>query len=255
MVEVVALPRGGLWLETPVGALQLGAPPETLKDTLGKKDGVPRIVVLPPRLVDVRRGVSLADLEFPIYWNLFVKRRPLIVVGLAEQASAIRTAVQESLLGPPWQDLRADVAPGTHVPDLAREQGWFRRGSYKRDGMLSLDDAICFVPASAEQPARIEVDDHRVDVRLDADEVVIVIDDGDAIRMPRDPPMPTPTSTTTTTTTTTTTKAAGAPFTPPRFGVTVLGRSHGFGGGGCSGGLGSIALRRLQALQALLHLA
>ena len=156
MVDVVALPRGGLWLETPLGALQLGAPPETLKDTLNRKDGVPRIVVLPPRLVDVRRGVATADLEFPIYWNLFVKKRPLVVVGTPEQADAIRTAVQESLLGPPVQDLRADVAPGQHVPDLLREMGWFRRGNYQHDGMLTLDDAIHFLAASPGKPARLQ---------------------------------------------------------------------------------------------------
>ena len=34
------LSRGGLWLMTPLGALQLGAPPETLKDTLAQQDAV-----------------------------------------------------------------------------------------------------------------------------------------------------------------------------------------------------------------------
>jgi hypothetical protein len=225
VVDVVALPRGGLWLETPLGALQLGSPPETLKDTLARKDGVPRIVVLPPRLVDVRRGVSEADIEFPIYWNLFVKRRPLIVVGTAEQGQAIRTAVQESLLGPPIQDLRADVAPGRHVPDLAREHGWFRRGDYQRDGMLSLDDAILFLPAGPGAPARVVDGEHVVVVRLERDEVIVTIDEGEPVRLPREPPAPTTTAPPPTTPPTTTTNA---PFLPPRFGVTVLGRSHGF---------------------------
>ncbi len=77
---------------TPLGALQLGAPPETLKDTLAQQDAVPRIIVLPLRLVDMQHGVALADLEFPIYWNVFVKRRPLIVVGLRTQRAPVLAA-------------------------------------------------------------------------------------------------------------------------------------------------------------------
>jgi len=226
MTDVVALPRGGLWLETPIGALQLGAPPDTLKDTLTRKDGVPRVVVLPPRLVDVRRGVANAVFEFPIYWNLFVKKRPLIVVGTPEQGQAIRTAVQESLLGPPVQDLRDDVASGHHVPDLLREMGWFRRGNYRRDGLLSLDDALLFVPATPGRPARIEDDGHVLQVALERDEVVVTVDDAEHARLPRDPPLRTTTNIGMAVVGAA--APAGVPFSPPRFGVTVLGRSHGF---------------------------
>jgi CRP-like cAMP-binding protein len=225
VVDVVALPRGGLWLETPIGALQLGAPPETLKDTLVRKDGVPRIVVLPPRLVDVRRGVATADLEFPIYWNLFVKRRPLIVVGTPEQGHAIRTAVQESLLGPPIQDLRADVAPGHHVPDLLREMGWFRRGNYRHDGLLSLDDAVQFMAAAPGRPAQIVEDGHSIAVTLEREEIVVTVDGTEHARLPREPPLR---ATTNIAMTAFGAPPAHAPFSPPRFGVTVLGRSHGF---------------------------
>lgn len=232
MVEVVALPRGGLWIETPIGALQLGAPPETLKDTLNRKDGVPRVIVLPTRLVDMRRGVATADLEFPIYWNLFVKQRPLIVIGAPEQAHAIRTAVQESLLGPPVQDLRDDVAPGVHVPDLLREMGWFRRGNYKHDGLLSLDDAILFIAVSAGRPARIDDDGHSLVVALERDEVVVAADGNEIARLPRDPPLRATTSIAASLTVPSSAPAMTAtmrpPFVPPRFGVTVLGRSHGF---------------------------
>ncbi len=246
----VALARGGLWLQTPLGALQLGAPPETLKDTLAQKDGVPRIIVLPRVLVDVRKGLPTADLEFPIYWNLFVKKRPLIVIGTKDQEARIRAAVQESLLGPLTQDLTSSVAPGRVVPDLMKEQRWFRQGAWKHGGVLGLDDALDFRVFGYDKEAVVEEGDTRVVVGLDVageesnlrtatgsltETVVVAIDGAPAVRMPRDVASVTPTKTTVMSATDPELVAAllrakqnATPFSPPRFGVTVLGRSHGF---------------------------
>lgn len=242
----VALPRGGIWLKTPLGALQLGAPPETLKDTIQTKDGVPRIIVLPRLLVDVRRGLPTADLEFPIYWNLFVKKRPLIVVGTANQEARVRAAVQESLLGPVKQtpaDLASSVAPGRIVPDLEREQRWFRRGEWKHGDYLTLDDAIDFRVFGADAAASIEEDGHRVVVGLSdgaasgrvGERVIVSIDGGEAFDLERNAASSTPSKTTVMTATDPELVSALAmarlnsvPFSPPRFGTTVLGRSHGF---------------------------
>ena len=207
---------------TPLGALQLGAPPETLKDTLAQQDAVPRIIVLPLRLVDMQHGVALADLEFPIYWNVFVKRRPLIVVGLRTQRAPVLAAVQESLLGPVVQDLAADVAPGQAVPDLQREHRWFRRGSAYENGMLAMNDAIDF--RAVDEPdgcgALVVDGDHRLRVTLTSDGFEVSVNGEVMAQLPRDPPpavVDVPV------------EAAGLePFSPPRFGLTVLGRSHGF---------------------------
>lgn len=207
---------------TPLGALQLGAPPETLKDTLAHQDAVPRIIVLPRRLVDMQHGVALADLEFPIYWNLFVKHRPLIVVGLRAQRAPVLAAVQESLLGPVVQDLAADVAPGQPVPDLQREHRWFRRGSAYENGMLAMNDAIDF--RAVDEPdgcGAVVVDgDHRLLVTLTSDGFEVSVDGEVIAQLPRDPPAAVGEVSV---------EAAGLePFSPPRFGLTVLGRSHGF---------------------------
>lgn len=220
--DVHALPGGGLWFRTPIGAVQLGAPPETLKDTLATKDGVPRVVILPERLVDMDRGVANADLEFPIYWNLFVQKRPLIVVGTAAQGDRIRAAVQESLLGPVVQDLSGDVVAGRPVPDLQREQRWFRRGDAYRSGLLELDDAIDFRAVDEGDGARIDDAGHTVRIALDGDGFIVEVDGAVTVRLPREPPIPDEEARRPGT------SSEGHPFVPPRFGVTVLGRSHGF---------------------------
>ncbi|MDP2345864.1 MAG: cyclic nucleotide-binding domain-containing protein [Deltaproteobacteria bacterium] len=226
MTDVVALPRGGLWLMTPLGALQLGAPPDSLKDTLTRADGVPRIVVLPQTLVDVRKGTCTADVEFPIYFNLFVKQRPLIVVGRKNQEARVKAAVQESLLGPLEQDVTDDVAAGRHVPNLMREQAFFRKGNYKT-GVLGLDDAIDFrvAPDSGERTV-LEIDGKKVELARDDDGWSVWFDGELQARLPLDPPPATiddadddadPI-----------TINGLTRFKPPEFGVTVLGRSHGF---------------------------
>ena len=231
------LSRGGLWLMTPLGALQLGAPADTLKDTLPKKNGVPRIVILPKVLVDVRRGVALGDLEFPIYWNLFAQRRPLTVIGTLDQRERLLAAMQESLLGPLHQELADDVAPGHRIPDLAREHRFFRKGPAYRTGLLELDDAIDFRVIDEVTPVVITEGEHAVVVGLDGDAFVIVIDGDEACRLPRSPPSVERSTGQMTISTEDISPADIAAaiartqalrFVPPRFGVTVLGRSHGF---------------------------
>ena len=70
--KVTALPRGGYILDSPIGYIQFGAPPETIKDTMGLPQSVPQIFVLPYELFDWKKGINLSDLEFPIYYNFFI---------------------------------------------------------------------------------------------------------------------------------------------------------------------------------------
>lgn len=218
--DVVALPRGGLWVNTPAGPVQLGAPAETIKDTLQREGGVPRTILLPRTLVDVRRGRSLADLEFPIYFNLFAKQRPLIVVGPRHLEARVRAAVQESLLGPTKIDLSDDVVEGVRPPDLRREQEYFKKGPY-RSGRLELDDALEYRATDGEPVDLGE----GVTVSPTADGWDLSWHNEVRARFPGQPPSPpSPPSTLSVPGP----ASSRPPFVPPRFGVTVLGRSHGF---------------------------
>lgn len=211
--EVVALSRGGLWVNTPAGPVQLGAPPETIKDTLVREGGIARAILLPRTFVDMRRGLSLVDVEFPIYFNLFVKKRPLLLVGPGTVEERVRAAIQESLLGPAHQDLFGDVDDDMTPPDLAREREFFRRGPY-RTGRLEMHDAVDFRREEAGP------------VDLGAGVTVARVPDGWELRwegqvqarLPLDVELPPPQRA----------RPTVAPLVPPRFGVTVLGRSHGF---------------------------
>ena len=225
MTEVKLLPRGGFWMMTPLGPLQMGAPPDSLKDTLTGAGCVPRIILLPRTLVDMSQGICTADVEFPIYFNLFVKHRPLIIVGTKVQEALIRAAMQESLLGPLVQDLSADMAPGRHVPNLMREQAWFRTGHYQT-GTLGLNDAIDFHVAEGTERTVLAAEGKTLELLREHDGWFVWFDGDLQARLPTEAPSIAVDA-----------HAAEAvaafrrtraPFKPPDFGVTVLGRSHGF---------------------------
>jgi CRP-like cAMP-binding protein len=212
--KVRALGRGGLWVDTPAGPVQFGAPSETIKDTLRDPHGVPRLFVLGKRLFDERRGLSFADVEFPIYFNLFAKQQALRVVCTAEQAERLRGVVSEALLGPEGLMLDRDYAPGTRVPDLGLEIEYFKKGPYS-SGRLELSDGLELLVYDGQE------------VDLGDGVTVRELDDGfslwwggrEQVRFPADPPLPPDEPERV---------ERHEPFVPPDFGVTTLGRSHGF---------------------------
>src|SRR5690606_1376180 len=125
-----------------------------------------------------------------------------------------RGAVKEALLGPEELLLEQDYAPGFRLPDLRREYDYFRRGPYA-SGLLQLDDALellCF------EDGRVGLGDG-VFIEEDEDGFSVHWDGACQARFPVDPPLPKPALEV---------RQERAAFVPPAFGVTTLGRSHGF---------------------------
>jgi CRP-like cAMP-binding protein/phosphoribosyl 1,2-cyclic phosphodiesterase len=226
--DVIQLPRGGTIVKTSIGLVQFGAPPETLKDAVAVLGQVPTIYVLPSTWFSRRRGLTIAELEFPAYYNYFLHGRRLMAVCDDDGERRLRTVLRESLLGPERPDASRDYAPETPLAmraDLAAEADWFRRGGTRRAG-LSIDDIvdICRYDDAGRADLGGGVEIHR----LAADDVARwrLVDDGKTIAEipdveppPREPP---PVSRI----------VPRTPFAPPAFGVTVLGSSHGFDPGG-----------------------
>lgn len=215
---MIELPRGGIYLQTSAGPIQFGAPPETIKDSMHRGLDVPNVYVAPTELFDRRRGLSLAEFEFPSYYNYFIlQRRVRLLVENAAVEARIRAVFRESLLGPanpPQESEFADDYPRVSRPDLLKEAEYFRRNSTK--GQLTIDDLIEFV--RFDRNGSVTLDDVKIQLDEHGD---FVVTDGDAapVTVRGKPELPErfveedlPT----------------APFEPPKFGVTVLGSSHGF---------------------------
>ncbi len=214
----IKLPRGGVYVRTPVGPVQIGAPPETIKDSLALGLPLPSIYVVPPTLFERRRGLTLAEIEFPAYYNYFVlKRRARLVVESEETADRLRTTMRESLFAsrrPTNHEEFADTVPLEARPDFARETDHFRRGP---DGSCrDVDDLLEFCvmgPFGAVIDGRLRI------TKVAGPSYAIECDGQELYRAPATVEIPervTPSS------------ARVSAFEPPAFGLTVLGASHGF---------------------------
>jgi CRP-like cAMP-binding protein len=217
-LSVIPLRRGGTIVETSVGAVQFGAPPETLKDALNAGLDVPAIFVLPQVWFSRRRGTTLAELEFPTYYNYFVCGRRATVVCDADGRRRLRTVLREALFGPEYWDPALDydpsVAPGARA-DLLREAEWFRRIEGDPERHIRIDDVLEIVLYDDAGVARLGggVEVHRGEsgwALHDGGAVVTVGDEEAAHPSGEVPALP------------------AVAFAPPAFGVTVLGSSHGF---------------------------
>lgn len=150
--------------------MQVGVPPETIKDSMALSLPLPSIYVVPPVLFDRRRGLNLAEIEFPAYFNFFVmKRRATLVVESEATAERLRTMMRESLFAsrrPTNPDEFDASIPLAARPDFARETDHFRRGADGR--CLDVNDLIDFV---VMKDSRVELYDGRLVITKGADSV------------------------------------------------------------------------------------
>jgi len=212
---VHALPRGGTIVDTSAGAIQFGAPPETIKDALGLSLQVPEHWVPLRDWFDKRRGQSLVELEFPAYYNYFVMNRRINVVVDSPGRRRIEAVMRESFFGPERPDPHdwAPTVPPAQRVDLARECQYFARNNETPSRQIRLDDLVSFTALEGGVARLGAVEIRQVPgafvVRDGGREVCTVPD-----TMERPPPERG--------------SSAMRLFEPPSFGLTVLGSSHGF---------------------------
>ncbi len=215
--DVRELERGGYYVATRVGAVQFGMPPETVKDVMALELEVPVLYILPRELFDRRRGLSVAEFEFPAYYNFFLlQRKARMGFETPDVEARVRAIFQETLFGPRGSPHPSEFADGYPVdarPDFARESEYFRSVPGRK--RIEVDDLVDFVPFV---DGRLEVGPGVV-VTIEGD-MYAVSDGGNEIaRIPRTIRLPLPEASV---------ELGVKPFQPPAFGVTVLGASHGF---------------------------
>ena len=211
--QKTTLPRGGVLIQWDDFVVQLGAYPETIKDTLKGETGVPNLFIQPESMFDIHNGISLAELEFPLYYNYYVKGRKLRIISRPEQSRPIFRLLKEAVFGPSSFHLEREFPRGAQsygFPDLKAEGAWYKTVNGKK---LKLGDFI--------EPITCAVDET---VEIDGTKVTIL--PGDVYRFERQgmvkevkfKPLPTPKFS----------HDGGTEFKPPEFGITVLGAGHGF---------------------------
>lgn len=158
-LKTVKLPRGGTYVATCVGPIQIGIPPETIKDCLNAGLYVPRHYIVPPqrfnRHLGSALGINVCEFEFPAYYAFFFQRQSLnLIVDSQEVEDKIRAVFQETLFGPLAIDADADFAhdyPVEKRPELLKESGYFRKFG---DTFLEMNMLLRFTHFDAAGVAR-----------------------------------------------------------------------------------------------------
>ena len=136
---LIDLPRGGYIVDTPIGYVQFGAPPETIKDSMMLPKDVPQIFVLTDDLFNWMKGISIAEIEFPIYYNFFFKKQKTMILCRKNQYTQIKRILQESIFGPEFMTIKNDFSftnRSNYIPDVENEMKYFRN-NLKFSDMLS----------------------------------------------------------------------------------------------------------------------
>ncbi|MGL4368919.1 MAG: MBL fold metallo-hydrolase, partial [Spirochaetota bacterium] len=204
----IVLPRGGYLVPTSAGSFQVGIPPETIKDTMLLPAGVPQFFIIADEMFDWGKGINIAEVEFPLFYNFFIKKQKTYIICREDQYRALRAVLQESVFGPKEMDISSDFASEyPHIPDIASEMTFFRNNLKLSDlvsfGIFS-DDRFRFKGVSIRrEKGFFNISDNgknpvRVPSRI---EYTIYYQSGE--RLPE-------------------------PYMPPLFGITCLGPSHGF---------------------------
>lgn len=145
-LPVIHLTRGGYYVRTKAGPVQVGMPPETIKDSLSRGLTLPTNFVIPKERFDLDKGINLAEFEFPAYYNFFILRKRVNLITTREIASSIRTIFQETLLGPKEiepPEYYSDACPRESYPDLMKEMSYFRVDPFTKNP-LTIDTLLQF---------------------------------------------------------------------------------------------------------------
>ena len=204
------LKRGGVLVRTTEGNIQFGIPPETIKDTMLLPDSVPKIFVLTREMFNWIKGISVAEIEFPLYFNFFIKKSRTKVICTEEQKKAMCDILQEALFGPVEFDISLDYDidnPDVFVTDLKNEMNHFR-------GNFTIDDLVEFVVMWQGKAVignvEIASSGKKFSVR-DGGKQITEVDNFVEYKASY-----------------LVGERLSEPFVPPLFGITCLGPSHGF---------------------------
>ena len=208
---VNCLPRGGYLVSTSKGYIQLGAPPETIKDTMILPKKVPLIFILPRELFNVKKGIAVAEIEFPIYFNHFLCQKKTLILCTEKQKRQFEIVLQEAIFGPQNIDLKSEFLEGENsktFPDLKAEMEYFRGnrqlsdliefGLFK-DGQYKIENTT-IIQKEGIGFTIIDKGKEIADLPWTID-YNIKYDIGESLP---------------------------EPYNPPKFGITCLGPSHGF---------------------------
>ncbi len=204
-------------MRTACGPVQFGLPPETIKDSMNLGIDVPTIYVIPSPTFDRHHGVSVSEMEFPTYYNYFIlKRRIRILIQDEATETRFRAMFSQALFGPegePADEEFAEEFPHEARPCFATESVYFRKDH--NGDRLEMDQVVEFLHFGDDGCVQLS---NEVEIRSDGKDFVVFEKGCELARVAKAVELPK----------TEIIEVAETAFVAPKFGVTILGASHGF---------------------------
>ena len=211
--EIVKLNRGGLLVDTSIGYIQVGSPPETIKDTMSFEKGVPLYFCLPKKFFNRNKGISVAEVEFPLYFNFFIRQRKTTLICSKEHKNIFMSVLREALFGPAEFNIVADYDDPLDptIPNMKKEMDYFRAN-------LEVGSLVDFKVFDEER--KVEIDGCVIEIDENHDFYISDEEYGyNKLKVPGEIEYNVTFDLGTVPT---------QPYKPPKFGITCLGPSHGF---------------------------
>ncbi len=207
------LDRGGFLVEWGDLRLQVGAYPETIKDTMAREPGVPQTYLLPDFLFDVPRGVSVAELEFPLYYNYYIRQQKLRFLCRPDQFRPVVRVLREAIFGPARLHLAEEYPQGADTPGFPDLEAEMREYKRQGDRLLRLRDMV--EPIILDQHGQAVLQGVTITAHGDNRFSFRRGQESHQVTFQRDEPPVLPTD-------------SVNRYHPSEFGVTILGAGHGF---------------------------
>ncbi|MEM5782512.1 MAG: MBL fold metallo-hydrolase, partial [Candidatus Aenigmatarchaeota archaeon] len=143
--ECIQLNRGGfVIIENGKLILQIGIPPETIKDTIKLYGEAPQYYLIPQEMIDNTSFLNVAEVEFPIYYNYFVKKRKTFLICNKKQKEIIEILFKESLIGP--SKVLEEDFPSNIDCKIEEEMLFFRRKNPEnKQELFDVFDSVEFI--------------------------------------------------------------------------------------------------------------
>jgi len=215
--------RGGALIERHGFLIQIGVYPETIKDTMNTERGVPDLYLVPEDLFDTDTGVSAGDLEFPAYYNYYLKGRKCRFICRKHQLKPLVQILREALFGPAEIMTEREFIGGKNAPgfpDLKREMAFYKENRNSPEGRLLLSHVIR--PYLFDDNGTVMVDG--VKISIVGHNIYRFEKDGDICEYHHEPAG----LNTSAPTVIGSSSESNSFYSPPVFGVTVIGSGHGF---------------------------
>lgn len=147
--KVVEVFPGCKIIDTCAGKFMAGAPSDILKVLLRRKIEVPDKIILPDIFYNF--GVVQANLEFPLYYNIFFRgnQKKLTLIGNQKELKRAREILRLSLFGPSEVEMRHWRIPEPIVLTQMALKEYL--GIKMMGGEAIIDDLVDFIPFKDSQ--------------------------------------------------------------------------------------------------------